>query len=143
MAITYITCTAFKKALFDGEIDFSADTTDTFKIALYTSNSSLNSSTVAYTTTNEVASGGGYTTGGETLVVTPPITSGSVVYIDFTDVTWSTASFTARAALIYKEGGANTAIAVIDFGADVSVTAGDLAIAFPTASASSAIIRMV
>ena len=68
MAITQAMCTSFKKALLDGEMDFSSDTTQTYKIALYTSSATLGASTTAYSTTNEVT-GTGYTAGGETLTV--------------------------------------------------------------------------
>ena len=66
MAITQSMCTSFKKALLDGEMDFSSDTGQTFKIALFTSSATLNATTTAYSTTNEV-SGTGYSAGGNTL----------------------------------------------------------------------------
>lgn len=141
MAITQALCTSFKKALLDGEMDFSSDTAQVFKIALYTSSASLDAATTAYTTSNEV-SGTGYTAGGNTLSVVPTTTSGTTAFIDFADTTWSAATITARGALIYKSGGGNPAVAVLDFGTDVTSTAGDFTIQFPTADASSAIIRL-
>tara|TARA_R100000005_G_C4997011_1_gene203786 strand:+ start:784 stop:1194 length:411 start_codon:yes stop_codon:yes gene_type:complete len=134
-------CTSFKKALLDGEMDFSSDTSQTFKIALYTSSASLDAATTAYTTSNEV-SGTGYTAGGNTLTVVAPTTSGTTAYLDFSDTTWSSATITARGALIYKSGGGNPSVAVLDFGGDKTSTAGDFQITFPTADASSAIIRI-
>lgn len=143
MAITSAMCTSFKKALLDGEMDFSSDTSQTFKIALYTSSATLGAATTAYSSTNEV-SGTGYTAGGNTLSIsTNPTASGTTVYLDFADTTWSAATITARGALIYKADGAtNPAVAVVDFGADKTSTAGDFTIQFPTADASNAILRL-
>lgn len=142
MAITQAMVTSFKKAILDGEMDFSSDTSATYKIALYTSSATLGATTTAYTTSNEVANGNGYTTGGETLTVVAPTTSGTTAFIDFSNVTWTTATITARGALIYKSGGTNPAVAVLDFGADKTSTNGDFEIQFPTADASNAILRI-
>ena len=102
MASTHTICTSFKVALLDGEMDFSSDTTQTFKIALYTSSATLGAATTAYTTSNEV-SGTGYTAGGNTLTIAAnPTSSGTTAFLDFSDVTWSSSSITARSALIYK-----------------------------------------
>jgi hypothetical protein len=142
MAITQAMCTSFKQALLDGEMDFSSDTTQVFKIALFTSSATLDASTTAYAATNEV-SGTGYSAGGETLTIsTNPTTSGTTAYLSFSNVTWSTATITARGALIYQSGGSNPAVAVLDFGGDKTSTAGDFTIQFPTADASNAIIRV-
>lgn len=142
MAITQAMCTSFKKACLDGEMDFSSDTTQVFKIALYTSSATLDASTTAYTSSNEVASGGGYTTGGETLTISVnPTTSGTTAYLNFSNVTWSSASFTARGALIYKSGSGNPAIAVLDFGSDKTSSGGNFVVQMPTADASNAILR--
>ena len=142
MAITQAMCTSFKKALLDGEMDFSSDTAQTFKIALYTSSATLDASTTAYSATNEV-SGTGYSAGGNTLTISAnPTTSGTTAFLDFADTTWSSATITARGALIYQSGGSNPAVAVLDFGGDKTSTAGDFTIQFPTADASNAIIRI-
>lgn len=142
MAITQAMCTSFKQALLDGEMDFSSDTAQTFKIALYTSSATLSAATTAYSVTNEV-SGTGYTAGGNTLTISAnPATSGTTAFLDFADTTWSAATITARGALIYKDGGGNPAVAVLDFGADKTSTAGDFTIQFPTADASNAILRI-
>ena len=139
MAITQAMCTSFKVDLLDGEHDFGVDT---FKIALYTSSATLDATTTAYSTTNET-SGTGYTAGGNTLTVsTTPTSSGTTAYISFANTTWSTASITARGALIYNSTNANKAVAVLDFGSDKTSTAGDFTIQFPTADASNAIIRI-
>lgn len=142
MAIEQTLCTSFKLALLNGEMDFSGDTAQTFKVALFTSSATLGASTTAYSTDNEV-SGTGYTAGGEELTIAATATSGGVAYVDFDNVTWSAASFTARGALIYKaDGGDNPAVAVLDFGEDETVSSGNFTIQFPTAAATSAIIRV-
>ena len=143
MAITQAMCTSFKQALLDGEMDFSSDTTQTFKIALYTSSATLGAGTTAYSTTDEV-SGTGYTAGGNTLTVSAgnPQSSGTTAFLTFDNTTWSTATITARGALIYQAGGSNPAVAVLDFGADKTSTSGDFQIQFPTADASNAILRI-
>jgi len=142
MAITQAMCTSFKQALLDGEMDFSSNTAQSYKIALYTSSASLDAATTAYTTSNEV-SGTGYTAGGNTLTIsTAPTTSGTTAFLSFGTTTWSTATITARGALIYQAGGSTPAVAVLDFGGDKTSTAGDFQITFPTADATNAIIRI-
>jgi hypothetical protein len=146
MAISSSTLTtSFKQALLDGEMDFSSDTSQVFKIALYTSAATLDADTAAYTASNEVANGDGYTTTGNTLTISTNPTnggSGTVVYLSFANTTWSAASITARGALIYQSGGSNPSVAVINFGADKTSTSGDFTIQFPTADATNAIIRI-
>jgi len=142
MAITQAMCTSFKKALLDGEMDFSSNTSQTYKIALYTSSATLGASTTAYSATNEV-SGTGYTAGGASLTVVAPTTSGTTAFLDFSNVTFSNATITARGALIYSDSAAgDPAVAVLDFGSDKTSTSGDFTIQFPAAGASTAIIRI-
>jgi len=141
VAITQTMCTSFKKALLDGEMDFSSNTSQTFKIALFTSAATLNADTTAYTSSNEVV-GAGYTAGGNTLTVVAPATSGTTAFLDFSDTTWSSATITARGALIYQSGGSNPAVAVLDFGSDKSTVADSFTVQFPTADASTAIVRI-
>jgi hypothetical protein len=141
MAITTAMCTSFKKGLLDGEFDFSSDTSQSYKIALYTSSATLDASTTAYSATNEV-SGTGYTATGAALTLVAPATSGTTAYLDFVDVTWSSASFTARGALIYRTSGSNTTVCALDFGSDKTVSGGNFVIQFPTADASNAIVRI-
>jgi hypothetical protein len=135
------TCTSFKLALLGGEMDFSSDTSQVFKVALYTSSATLDADTTVYSTTNEV-SGTGYTALGKT--ITPTITtSGTTAYIDFADVSWTSSTITARGALVYKyDSSTNPAIAVLDFGADKTSSSTTFAVAFPTAAAASALIRV-
>lgn len=142
MAITQAMCTSFKQALLDGEMDFSSDTAQSYKIALYTSSASLDAATTAYTTSNEVV-GTNYVAGGNTLSIsTNPTTGGTTAFLSFATTTWTTATITAAGALIYQAGGSTPAVAVLDFGGDKTSTAGDFQITFPTADATNAIIRI-
>jgi hypothetical protein len=141
MAISQAMCTSFKVELLQGVHNFTASTGDTFKIALYTSSATLGASTTAYTVTNEV-SGSGYTAGGNTLTNVTPTSSGTTAFTDFADTTWTTATITARGALIYNSTESDKAVCVLDFGSDKTSTAGNFTIVFPTADASNAIIRI-
>ena len=142
MAISQAMATSFKVEILGGDFDFSTGTADTFKIALFTSAATLGAATTAYATTNEV-SGTGYTAGGNTLTISAnPASSGTTAFLDFADTTWSSATITARGALIYQSGGTNPAIAVLDFGSDKTSTAGDFTIVFPAADSSNAIVRI-
>jgi len=135
-------CTSFKKELLQGVHDFTASTGNTFKLALYTNSASFTAATTAYTATNEV-SGTGYTAGGGTLTNVTPTTSGTTAFTDFADLTFSSATITARGALIYNDTAAgDPSVVVLDFGADKTSTTGDFTIVFPTADASNAIIRI-
>jgi len=140
-------CTSFKKELLFGVHDF-ANGADTMKMALYTSSSTLDATTTAYSATNEV-SGTGYSAGGQALTNVDPTTSGTTAFTDFDDETWTTATITARGALIYNSTPnttsitvTNPSVVVLDFGADKTSTAGDFTVVFPTADASNAIIRI-
>jgi hypothetical protein len=141
-------CTSFKLELLTATHAFTttvargATTADTFKVALYTSSATLDASTTAYAATNEVASGGGYTTGGNTLASTTTTSSGTTAYVDFADSSWTSATFTARGALIYNSTQSNKSVVVLDFGSDKSVSAGTFTVVFPTNDASNAIIRL-
>lgn len=139
MPITQAMCNSFKTELLGGTHDLD---TDTIKIALYTSSATLDASTTAYSTTNEVTGSTGYSAGGNTLSGAAITLSGSTAIVDFSDTTWSSATITARGALIYNSSKSNKAIAVLDFGSDKSSTNGDFTIVFPTADASNAIIRI-
>lgn len=141
MAITQAMCTSFKKELLEATHDFTA-ASNVFKLALYTSSATLGASTTAYTATNEV-SGTGYTAKGAFLTSVTPTSSGTTALTDFNDLTFSTATITARGALIYNEAATgDPSVCVLDFGSDKTSTAGDFTISFPTADASNAIIRI-
>lgn len=141
MAITQALANSFKQELLVATHNFTVTTGDVFKIALYTSAASLDASTTVYTTSNEVI-GTGYTAGGNTLTSVTPVLSGSTAICDFADTTWSTATITARGAMIYNSSKSNKAVLILDFGSDKTATAGDFTIVFPTADASNAIVRI-
>jgi len=147
MAITQAMCTSFKVELLNGIHAFGttvvrgATTADTMYMALYTSSATLDATTTAYSATNEV-SGTGYVAGGQALTTVAPTSSGTTAYLDFNDETWTSSTITARGALIYNSDQSNKAVAVLDFGADKTSTAGDFTVVFPTADASNAIIRI-
>lgn len=132
----------FKVGLPSGQFNFS---TDTFKIALYTGAANLDATTLAYTTAGET-SGTGYVAGGNALTVSVaptigPVPTDTVAYLSFNDVTWNPASFTCRGALIYKVGGGNPTVCVLDFGGDKTATT-TFQVQFPTANNTNAIIRI-
>jgi hypothetical protein len=136
-------CTSFKKELMQGVHNFTASTGDNFKLALYTNSASFTAATTAYTATNEVSASGSYTAGGGTLTNVTPTTSGTTALTDFADLTFTSATITARGALIYNDTAAgDPSVVVLDFGADKTSTSGDFTIVFPTADASNAIIRI-
>ena len=156
MAISQAMCTSFKAELLLAVHDFRNASGDTFKLALYTSSASIDANTTAYTSSNE-ATGTIYTAGGAALTntgVTATNTNATAGtgFTDFSDLTFSLATITARGALIYNStpsanGTANTtltnaAVCVLDFGADKTSTDGDFTIIFPTNDASNAIIRI-
>ena len=144
MAITQAMCTSFKVALLDGEMDFSSNTSQTFKIALYTSSATLNKSTTAYSATNEISntSGSAYTAGGQALTSVTPALSTDTACCDFADISFTSASFTANGCLIYNDTNADRAVCAIAFGGDKTVSSGTFTIQFPAADASNAIIRI-
>lgn len=135
-------CTSFKQELLEGVHNFKLSGGSTFKLAMYDNNASFTAATTAYTASNEV-SGTGYSAGGGTLTRIDPTTSGTTAFTDFADLTFSTATVTARGALIYNDTAAgDPSVVVLDFGSDKTSTAGDFTIVFPTADASNAIIRI-
>ena len=137
-------CNVFKTNLLSGLENFAVGTPYTYKIALYTGLANLDANTTAYTTTGEI-SGTGYTAGGQTLTITQtPVSdpTNNTAYISFANVVWNPANFTARAALIYNAT-TGAAVCVLDFGSNKSNTAaGTFTVTFPTATSTSAIIRI-
>jgi len=136
-------CTSFKQELLQGVHDFTASTGSTFKLALYDNTATLDATTTAYTSTGEVADSGSYAAGGGTLTNVSPTTSGTTAFTDFDDITFTSATITARGALIYNDSATgDPSVVVLDFGEDKTSTSGDFSVVFPTADASSAIIRI-
>lgn len=138
--------TSFKQQLLEAVHDFRVTGGDTFKLALYTNSASFTAATTAYTATNEVAASGSYSAGGGTLTNSNPTASGTTAFTDFADLTFTSATITARGALIYNTTPTHTytnpVVVVLDFGSDRTSTAGDFTIVFPTADATNAIIRI-
>ena len=151
MAISSVLTNSFKTELLKGlhSFDTSGATPagNVFKIALYTNSADLSTTTTVYTTSGEVASGGGYTTAGEALTNTGVGTTTVTSFTDFSDTSWTSASFTARGCLIYNSSSVtglttDAAVCSIDFGGDKTVSSGTFTIQFPTNDSSSAIIRI-
>jgi hypothetical protein len=144
MAITSAICNSFKQEILVGTHNFTASTGDTFKIALFTSSATLGASTTAYSATNEITNDAGtaYTAGGENLTSVTPVLDSSTAVCDFSDVSWTSATFTANGALIYNSSQSNKAVCAIAFGGDKTATNGTFTVQFPTADASNAIIRI-
>ena len=149
MAILQTATTSFKVELFQAIHNFGPTSPNTFKIALYTANAVLGQGTTSYTGTTDEVVGTGYTAGGNTLVINPNPSSGPntagiyVAYISFNATSWANASFTARGALIYNDSLAGkNSVAVLDFGADKTVSNDTFQINFPTAEPNSAIVRI-
>ena len=143
MAITQAICNSFKQELLQGDHNFDSGE-DVFKLALYTSAATLNSSTTVYTSTNEVGNTGTYTTGGGTLVNSGTQEVGGVAFCDFADLSFTGVTLTARGALIYNTSAtvANAAVAVLDFTTDKSASDGTFTIIFPADTSAAAILRI-
>ena len=143
MAITQALPNSFKKQLLDGDQDFSSAGGDVFKLALYVSTATLSAATTSYTTSGEVSSSGtGYTTGGKALVNSGTSVVSTVAFTDFADLSFQSVTLTARGCLIYNTSFSNSAVAVLNFGADKTATSGTFTIQFPAFTSSAAIIRI-
>ncbi len=147
MTIAQTATTSFKVELPQGVHNFGPTAPDTFKIALYTAAANLDAATAVYDTAGEVV-GAGYTAGGNTLTisVTPVAANNSAgmptSYWSFANSSWAGATFTARGALIYNSTEGNKSVAVLDFGADKTVSNTTFQVVFPTPDANSAIVRI-
>ena len=145
MAITSAICNSFKTEILKAVHNFTASTGNTFKIALYTSSATLSASTTAYGTSNEItnSSGSAYTAGGKALTSVTPTLDSSTAVCDFGDVSWTSASFTARGCMIFNDShSTDAAVCAIDFGGDKTATSGTFTIQFPAAAATTAIVRI-
>jgi hypothetical protein len=142
--------TSFKVQILEGVHNFgsgvvrASTAADKFKIALYTSSATLDSTTTAYTTSNEVSSSGtNYVAGGKTLTISQaPTFTSTTAWLDFDDITWDSATLTSNGALIYNATQSNKAVAVLAFGGDKTSTAGNFTIQFPAATSTTAILRI-
>jgi len=141
MAITNAICTSFKQELLVGTHNFTTSTGNTFNLALYTSSATLGASTTAYVTTGE-STGTNYSARGAALTNVTPVTSGTTAIVDFADLTFGTATVTARGALIFNTSASDKAVCALDFGGDKTSTAGNFTVVFPSPTATGAIIRL-
>ena len=150
MALSQTLTTSFKVEILDGIHNFgtgvirATTAADTFKIALYSTLATLNSTTTVYTTDNEVT-GLGYTLGGNTLVISQDPTSTNtetVAWLNFQNSAWPSATFSAAGALIYNSTQGNKAVAVLDFGGTKTATNQTFTVTFPASTSSAAIIRI-
>ena len=145
MAITSAVCNSFKQEILEAEHNFTASTGNTFNIALYTSSVTLGASTTAYSDTNEITntSGTAYTAGGAALTSVTPVLDSSTAVCDFSDISWTSASFTANGCLIYNDSHtSNAAVCAVAFGGDKTVSSGTFTVQFPAAAATPAIVRI-
>lgn len=138
MAITAAVCNSYKSEILTG----THVAADTYKIALYPSTATLSDATTAYSATGEVT-GAGYTAGGATLAGFSVTTDTGTAVLDFTtDPTWASSTITARGALIYNSTKANKAVCVLDFGSDITSTAGTFTVQLPAATAAAGLVRI-
>jgi hypothetical protein len=139
MPITAAICNSYKTEILQGVHEAA----DTYKIALYPSAATLSKATTVYSSTGEVANGNGYTTGGATLAGFNVTLDGDTAILDWTtDPSWAAATITARGALIYNSTQANKAVAVLDFGSDISSTAGTFTVTLPAPAAATGLLRI-
>ena len=141
MAITQALCNSFKQELLAMTPHTAGDV---YKIALYAVAASLDKATTAYSATNEVGNSGTYAAGGQTLVGFGVTLDADTAILDWgTDPAWTGATIAARGALIYNSSRSNKAVAVLDFGATISSTAGTFTVTFPAVAAATGLIRLV
>ena len=150
MAITSALCTSFKVELLEGDQDFT-NGADAYKVALMKALASQSGTYDASTTnysdvtgnSDELAATGGYTTGGFALTNVNPTSTGTTAFTDFSaNASWASATFTTRGCIIYNTSDGNSAVCVINFGADYSVSGGTFEIQWPAADSTNAIIRI-
>ena len=143
MGITSAICNSFKQEILEAEHNFTASTGNTFNLALYDSGADLSKTTTAYTTSEELAASGGYSAKGNALTSVTPVLDSDTAVCDFSNTSWTSASFTARGCLIFNDSHASDAsVCAIDFGGDKTVTSGTFTVEFPAAAASTAIIQI-
>jgi hypothetical protein len=150
LAIGQTLATSFKVEILDGIHNFgvgvirATTAADTFKIALYTTLATLNSTTTVYTTQDEVT-GTGYVAGGNTLVISQAPTSTNtetVAWLNFENSSWANATFSADGALIYNSTQGNKAVAILNFGSTKTTANQTFTVTFPASTSSAAIIRI-
>lgn len=139
MPITAGICNSFKQEILQG----IHEAADVYKIALYPDAATLGPTTTTYSATGEVANGNGYTTGGQNLTGFSVTLDTTTAILDWTtDPSWPSSTFTARGALIYNSTQTNRAVAVLNFGSDITATNGTFTVTFPAATAAAGLIRI-
>jgi hypothetical protein len=138
MAISQVLCTSFKKELLEATHNFGSHG---FKIALYTDAATLNADTTVYSTDNEV-SGTGYSAGGEVITATTVSSGDGVGFVNFSNATWASSSFTARGALIYNTSAGNKAVMTLNFGDNKTSNSSTFTVAMPADTSTTALIRI-
>jgi hypothetical protein len=132
---------SFRSDIVQGGQDLS---TDTLYMALYDGFATLGPTTTVYTTDNEVT-GTGYDAGGVEMTgvtITSDVNT-NTVYINFDNVSWPGANFTARGALIYNSSKSDKSVAVLDFGSDKIFSSVSNTVVMPVNTASTALLRFV
>jgi hypothetical protein len=143
MTIASAICNTFKVEILKAVHNFNTSGGNTFNLALYTSSASMGAGTTAYATTNEIAntSGSSYSAKGKALTNITPVLNSTTAVVDFDNISWTSASFTANGCLIFNDTATgDPACCVIAFGGDKTVTSGTFTIEFPAATAGNAII---
>ena len=142
MAITTAMANTFKKELLTATHNFATNG-NAFKLALYTTAASIGAATATFTTIGQVGNSGSYSSGGGTLTKVAPTNQGTTVGVtDFGDISFTTATIAARAAMIYNDTNGDKTVCTLDFGGTKTSTGGTFQITFPTVGASTAIIRI-
>jgi hypothetical protein len=141
MAITQAVAASFKKELLDGVHDLDSGG-GVFKLALYDSGATINAATTSYTSDNEVAASGAYVAAGGVLAGQATALTATTAFVTFTDRSWTGVTITARGALIYNSTAAKKAVCVLDFGGDKTATSGTFTVQFPSATSTTAILRI-
>ena len=145
MTITSAICNSFKQEILEAEHNFTASSGNTFNLELYDSSADLSKSTTAYTSSEEITntSGSAYSAKGNALTSVTPVLDSDTAVCDFSNTSWTSASFTARGCLIFNDSHSSDAsVCAIDFGGDKTVTSGTFTVEFPAAAASTAIIQI-
>ena len=145
MTIASEICNSFKQEILEAEHNFTASSGNTFNLALYDSGADLSKTTTAYTSSEEITntSGSAYSAKGNALTSVTPTLDSDTAICDFSNTSWTSASFTARGCLIFNDShSSDAAVCAIDFGGDKTVTSGTFTVEFPAAAASTAIIQI-
>ena len=139
---------SFRGALFEANHNFKASGGNDFSISLYTGNPYSAASTVALLGTgNQEVSTVGTNYAVKALTRLGVASTTAVASVDFDNVSYSLASFTAAFAAIYNtdtvDGTANRLVVVLDFLGNKTATNGTFTITFPDpATPANAIISM-